>query len=180
MRRSYYLRRPQLCLRLSRLLLRRAPILRHVPAVYYGRPTNGWAYNPWPAPVAYGWGWAAPPGTDTTEATLLPLRFIPTSTLAYDYLLAANLQAAYEATAAAGALNVFFSAVDGQPAWGGGDEAPTTLTPELKEKIAQEIKIANRGRKRSCCASRSCSVSSVSSHAASGDQKRSRRNAGRA
>jgi hypothetical protein len=58
-----------------------------------------------------------------------------------DYLLAANLQAAYEAQAAAGALNVS-PASDNQPAYGGGgDEAPTTLTPELKEKIAQEIKM---------------------------------------
>jgi hypothetical protein len=58
-----------------------------------------------------------------------------------DYLLAANLQAAYEAQAAAGALNVP-PAADHQPAYGGGgDEAPTTLTPELKEKIAQEIKM---------------------------------------
>ena len=33
---------------------------------YYGPGYYGWAYNPWPAPVTYGWGWGGRRGMDTT------------------------------------------------------------------------------------------------------------------
>ena len=113
----------------------------YVPPVYYGPAYYGWAYNPWPAPVAYGWGWGGSPWYGSYGYYFEPAPVYPYPSLwLTDYLLAANLQAAYEAQAAANALNVS-PASDQQPSYGGGDEAPaTTLTPELKKQIADEIK----------------------------------------
>ena len=33
----------------------------YAPAYYYAPAFYGWAYNPWPAPIAYSWGFAAVP-----------------------------------------------------------------------------------------------------------------------
>ena len=113
----------------------------YVPPVYYGPAYYGWAYNPWPAPVAYGWGWGGSPWYGAYGYYFAPAPVYPYPALwLTDYLLAANLQAAYEAQAAAAASNGG-TEYDLQPAYGGGgDEAPTTLTPELKKQIAEEIK----------------------------------------
>src|SRR5882757_8265853 len=147
------------------------PYYGYVPAVYYGPAYYGWAYNPWPAPVAYGWGWGGSPwyGYYGGYFAPAPVYSYPALWLT-DYLLAANLQAAYEAQAAAGALNVAPTA-DGQPAWGGGDEAPTTLTPELKEKIAQEIKMQIAAEKEAAAHPDPAASAAVSSTPPSGDQK---------
>ena len=37
------------------------PYYGYYPAYYYQPVYYGWAYNPWPAPVAYGWGWGGAP-----------------------------------------------------------------------------------------------------------------------
>jgi hypothetical protein len=147
------------------------PYYGYVPAVYYGPAYYGWAYNPWPAPVAYGWGWGGSPWYGYYGGYFAPAPVYPYPALwLTDYLLAANLQAAYEAQAAAGALNVSPTA-DGQPAWGGGDEAPTTLTPELKEKIAQEIKMQIAEEKEAAAHPDPTALAPVTSTAPSGDQK---------
>ena len=33
----------------------------YAPGYYYRPGFYGWAYNPWAAPVAYGWGWGGAP-----------------------------------------------------------------------------------------------------------------------
>ena len=113
----------------------------YVPAVYYGPAYYGWAYNPWPAPVAYGWGWGAAPWYGYYGYYFAPAPVYPYPSLwLTDYLLAANLQAAYEAQAAANAENI---PADGfrQPAYGGGgDEAPAAMSAALKQEIAEEVK----------------------------------------
>jgi hypothetical protein len=142
MRRTYYYGGHSYAYAYRGYYYRGNPYYGYVPPVYYAPAYYGWAYNPWPAPVAYGWGWGGSPWYGYYGGYFAPAPVYPYPALwLTDYLLAANLQAAYEAQAAGGALNLP-AASDNQPAYGGGgDEAPTTLTPELKEKIAQEIKM---------------------------------------
>jgi hypothetical protein len=119
------------------------------PAYYYAPAYYGWAYNPWPAPVYYGWGWRASPWYGYYGGYFAPYPTYPSAAFwLTDYLIAANLQAAYEARAAARA-----SAAESNN--GGGDQqqsqdpgndnsaansGPVTLTPEVKEAIAEEVK----------------------------------------
>lgn len=119
------------------------------PAYYYAPVYYGWAYNPWPAPVYYGWGWGGAPWYGYYGGYFAPYPVYPSAAFwLTDYLISANLQAAYEARAAARA-----AAANGDD--GGGDQqqsqpsgndnsasnsAPVTLTPEVKEAIAEEVK----------------------------------------
>ena len=120
------------------------------PAYYYAPVYYGWAYNPWPAPVYYGWGWGGAPWYGYYGGYFAPYPVYPSAAFwLTDYLISANLQAAYEARAAARA-----AAANGDEG-GGGDQqqsqpsgndnsasnsAPVTLTPEVKEAIAEEVK----------------------------------------
>jgi hypothetical protein len=106
----------------------------YVPAYWYGPGFYGWAYNPWAAPIAWGWGWGAAPwfGFYGGYFALYPYYAGPTFWLT-DYVIAANLQAAYAAgqqTAEASQENQF----------GSTDANAVTLTPEVKEAIAAEVK----------------------------------------
>lgn len=123
------------------------------PAYYYAPAYYGWAYNPWPAPVYYGWGWGGSPWYGYYGGYFAPYPVYPSAAFwLTDYLISANLQAAYEARAAARA-----AAANGDNGEGsaGGDQqqsqpsgndnsasnsAPVTLTPEVKEAIAEEVK----------------------------------------
>ena len=85
----------------------------------------GWAYNPWAAPVAYGWGWGGSPWYGYYGYYFAPAPVYATPSLwITDYLLAANLQAAYDARATAKA-NAAAAADDDESAssGGGGGEA---------------------------------------------------------
>jgi hypothetical protein len=75
----------------------------YAPGVYWGPGFYGWAYNPWAAPVAYGWGWGGAPwfGFYGPFFAPYPVYAGPAFWLT-DYLIAANLQAAYAAQQAAG------------------------------------------------------------------------------
>lgn len=114
------------------------------PAYYYAPAYYGWAYNPWPAPVYYGWGWGGAPWYGYYGGYFAPYPTYPSAAFwLTDYLIAANLQAAYQARAAA---NAAANDAAAQPQGQGGGEAPAagsgavTLTPEVKEAIAQEVK----------------------------------------
>jgi hypothetical protein len=71
----------------------------YYPTAFYGPAFYGWAYNPWPGPIVWGaglWGWAGAPwyayyGFDPYPAYASPAFWLT------DYLIAANLQAAYAA-----------------------------------------------------------------------------------
>ncbi len=118
------------------------------PAYYYAPVYYGWAYNPWPAPVYYSWGWGPSPWYGYYGGYFAPYPVYPSAAFwLTDYLIAANLQAAYQARAAA-ASN---AATDN----GGGDQQQSqppandnstgnsgqvTLSPEVKEAIAEEVK----------------------------------------
>lgn len=119
------------------------------PAFYYAPVYYGWAYNPWPAPVYYSWGWGPAPWYGYYGGYFAPYPVYPSAAFwLTDYLIAANLQAAYQARAAAAA-----SATGDN---GGGDQqqqsqpsgndnsasnsGQVTLSPEVKEAIAEEVK----------------------------------------
>jgi hypothetical protein len=78
------------------------PYYGYYPSYYYGPAYYGWAYNPWPAPVAYGWGWGGAPWYGAYGGYFAPYPVYPSAAFwLTDYLIAANLQAAYAAQAAA-------------------------------------------------------------------------------
>jgi hypothetical protein len=116
------------------------------PAFYYGRAYYGWAYNPWAAPVYYGWGWGGAPWYGFYGAYFAPYPVYPSAAFwLTDYLIAANLQAAYAAQAAAtaGAAN---GAASDQSQDSANNNAPAdnsgsvALSPEVKAAIAEEVK----------------------------------------
>jgi hypothetical protein len=116
------------------------PYFGFVAPFYYAPAFYGWAYNPWAAPIAFGWGWGAAPwyGYYGYYFAPAPVYASPAFWIT-DYLLAANLQAAYEARAAAQAdanANAE-AAAEEQPASGGG---AVGLTPEVKQQIADEVR----------------------------------------
>jgi hypothetical protein len=98
----------------------------YAPPYYWGAGFYGWAYNPWAVPVAYGWGWGGSPwfGFYGGYFNPYPVYAGPAFWLT-DYLIAANLQAAYAAQQAAGGD-------DG----GGGDNGLLQLAPQSSDEIA--------------------------------------------
>jgi len=124
------------------------------PAYYYAPVYYGWAYNPWPAPVYYSWGWGPAPWYGYYGGYFAPYPAYPSAAFwLTDYLIAANLQAAYQARAAAASAGNGDNADHGGN--GGGDQQQSqpsgsdnvsansgqvTLTPEVKEAIAEEVK----------------------------------------
>ena len=74
------------------------PYYGYAPSYYYGPAYYGWAYNPWPAPVSYGWGWGGAPWYGYYGPYFQPYPVYPTAAFwLTDFLLAAQLQAAYAA-----------------------------------------------------------------------------------
>jgi len=122
------------------------------PAFYYGAGYYGWAYNPWAAPVYYGWGWGGAPWYGFYGAYFAPYPVYPSAAFwLTDYLISANLQAAYAAQAAANAAasSGGGNAADAgaaQPQAGASTDASAdnsgavALSPEVKAAIAEEVK----------------------------------------
>jgi len=105
----------------------------YVPAYYYAPVYYGWVYNPWPAPIYYTWGWG--PWYGPYGYYFAPYPVYPSAAFwLTDYLIAENLRAAYEAQAPANATT---STEAGQPAAHNGT---VTLSPEVKQMIAEEVK----------------------------------------
>ena len=99
------------------------PYYGYAPSYYYGPAYYGWAYNPWPAPVAYGWGWGGAPWYGYYGPYFQPYPVYPTAAFwLADYLISANLQAAYAAQQAAGDDN--------------GELVPPQMGPETSDAIA--------------------------------------------
>lgn len=71
----------------------------YAPAYYYQPVYYGWAYNPWPQPVYYNWGYAQAPWYGYYGYYYNPYPVYPVASLwLTDYLIAASLTAAYEAS----------------------------------------------------------------------------------
>ncbi|HXX17935.1 MAG TPA: hypothetical protein VEJ46_00895 [Candidatus Acidoferrum sp.] len=111
---------------------------RYVPAYYYGPRFYGWVYRPWGAPVVYSWGWG--PWYPVYGYYFAPYpAYVDASLWLTDYLLAANLQAAYEAQAQSNttAAQSSYASDTSSPDENG---ASVSLTPEVKQAIADEVK----------------------------------------
>ena len=106
------------------------PYYLYVSPYYYGPAYYAGAYGPWASPVAFDWGWGAAPWYGFSGYYFAPAPAYDSAALwLADYMLAANLQAAYEARAQAGAA-ASSDAAGGQ----------ATITPELKQLIAEEVR----------------------------------------
>ena len=102
---------------------------RFVPGFYYHPRFYAWAFNPWPAPIYFSWGWNAPwYGYYGAYFTPAPVYATPALWLT-DYLLAENLKLAYENQQQTGDL---------PPAAPGSQTV--ALSPEVKQLIAEEVK----------------------------------------
>src|SRR6266851_1458108 len=126
----------------------------YVPAYYYAPRYYGWAYNPWPAPVYYTWGWYGDPWYRPYGYYFAPYPVYPSADFwLTDYLIAENLRASYEAQAAANAdaaaanadaaaanANAAAANADAAAAQRGSQAGAATLTPEVKQMIAEEVK----------------------------------------
>src|SRR5579862_9263330 len=119
------------------------PYYGYYPAYYYQPVYYGWAYNPWPAPVAYGWGWGGAPWYGYYGPYYQPYPVYPSAAFwLTDFMIAATLQAAYEAQAAAW---LGPNAHDGDtlvaslmPIAAPAETAK--LSPEVKQAISDEVK----------------------------------------
>ena len=120
------------------------PYYGYYPAYYYRPGYYGWAYNPWPAPAPYAWGWGGAPWYGYYgPAYYQPYPVYPSAAFwLTDFMIAASLQAAYEAQ-----NNAWLrpDAGDGMlwaslaPMAAPADTAK--LSPEVKEQIAEEVKV---------------------------------------
>jgi len=122
-----------------------APGLIYAPAFY------GWAYYPWAAPVAFGWGWGGESWFGFYGGYFAPLPLYASPSLwMTDYILGSTLAEAYqEQQDAAGQAGMDVTAQDPGPAPGGNapsDDAEasaqtsTPITPELRAAIAEEVR----------------------------------------
>src|SRR5579863_9530093 len=119
------------------------PYYGYYPAYYYQPVYYGWAYNPWPAPVAYGWGWGGAPWYGYYGPYYAPYPVYPSAAFwLTDFMIAATLQAAYEAQATAwltpnapqGTLVASLLPMAAE------DAGPAKLSPEVKQALSDEVK----------------------------------------
>jgi hypothetical protein len=119
------------------------PYYGYYPAYYYQPVYYGWAYNPWPAPVYYGWGWGAAPWYGYYGPYYQPYPVYPSAAFwITDFMIAATLQAAYEAQATAwltpnapqGTLVASLLPMAAE------DAGPAKLSPEVKQALSDEVK----------------------------------------
>ena len=105
----------------------------YAPDRFYRPAFYGWAYHPWNRPVMFSWGFGDAPWYGYYGFYFTPAPAYPTPALwLTDYMLAQNLQASYAAQAQQGM----------PPAMSPGDpaNAASSLTPEVKEQIAEEVR----------------------------------------
>ena len=103
----------------------------YAPGFYYGPGFYGWAYNPWAAPIAFGWGWGGNPWFGFYGGYFQPYPVYPSAAFwLTDYIISQDLQAAYAAHQEA-------AEEAGTPPPAGGQPV---LTPEVKQMIADEVK----------------------------------------
>lgn len=100
------------------------------PSFYYSPGFYRWAGRPWPGPIHYGWGWQADPWYAYYGPYFAPAPVYTVPALwVTDYVIAANLQAAYAAQNAAAQAQADY----------GPPSNPAPLTPEVKQQIADEV-----------------------------------------
>jgi hypothetical protein len=120
------------------------PYYGYYPGYYYHPAFYGWAYNPWPAPVYWGWGWGAAPWYGYYGPYYAPYPVYPSAAFwVADFMIAASLQAAYEAQAEVGWLGpdhdsaLLVASLVAPPA----PDTQVKMSPEVKNALSEEIKI---------------------------------------
>ncbi len=119
----------------------------YAPGRFYPLGFYGWAYRPWGFHVVYGWGWWHHPWYGYYGYYFAPYPYyVGASYWLTDYMLSNDLQAAYDAGHADGVAAAGGDApapdgsapppVDAPPV---ADAAPDGLTPQIKDRIAQEV-----------------------------------------
>ncbi len=118
------------------------PYYGYYPAYYYRPAYYGWAYNPWAAPVPYAWGWGGAPWYGYYGPYYEPYPVYPSAAFwLTDFMIAATLQAAFEAQATESWLHP--DAGDGMLVAGPVPMAPpdtAKLNPQVKQELADEVK----------------------------------------
>ena len=119
----------------------------YYPGYWYRPAFYGWAYRPWGPPVYWGvgiggWGWGGAPWFGFYGGYFAPYPVYPSAAFwLTDYVIAANLQAAYAAQAAANAeAAAKYDQGYSDGARQAANSGPVTLTPEVKQAIAEEVK----------------------------------------
>lgn len=119
------------------------PYYGYYPGYYYHPAFYGWAYNPWPAPVYWGWGWGAAPWYGYYGPYYAPYPVYPSAAFwVADFMIAASLQAAYEAQVEVGWLGpdhdsaMLVASLVAPPA----PDAQVKMSPEVKNALSEEIK----------------------------------------
>ena len=111
------------------------PFYHYVPAFYFSPRFYMWAFYPWGPPITFSWGWFGAPWFGFYGPYFAPFPAYPNASLwLTDYLLAANLAAAYQDRA--GAEPEASSTAEAYA----GDNNDTSLTPEVKFAIAAEVR----------------------------------------
>jgi hypothetical protein len=121
----------------------------YYPGVWYHPAFYSWAYRPWGTPVPWGvgpggWGWAGAPWYRYYGGYFAPYPLYSSAAFwLTDYLIAADLQAAYAAQAQADADQA--AAYNQEQAYlAGGGSLPAnsdsaTMSSEVKQAIADEV-----------------------------------------
>jgi hypothetical protein len=112
----------------------------YVPAYFYAPAFYGWAYNPWAAPVYWNWGWGPAQWYGFYGYYFVPAQYYPSPALwLTDYLLATNLQAAYDAQSEASS-----SINPGQSVPGSSIHA-IVLPFDSSQPLVDEMKVQSAG-----------------------------------
>ena len=99
--------RPQAPRVFARYFYRDAYLSRYVPAYVYGPAFYAWARQPWSSPVYWKWSWAGAPWVQYYSYYFVPPPYyVSAAWWLTDSLLAANLEAAYEASVTASSSNI--------------------------------------------------------------------------
>lgn len=107
-------------------------LVGYTPVRFYRPAFYGWAYNPWARPVYYRWGWMGAPWYGYYGWYFAPAPYYPSAAFwLADYLISAQLAAAYQENANAAAMAQ--QQAMQQQAMGG------QITPELRQAIADEV-----------------------------------------
>jgi hypothetical protein len=137
-----------------------------VPAVQYPAVYYAWAVAPWPRPITYTWGWQVQPWYPTYGALFTPYAVYTSPDLwMTDYIIAENMQTAYQAQSSAPAQESSPHGALAAPAVQASDAAPVSqpndappapqasdspsapagrppaITPEIKAQLNAQIKV---------------------------------------
>jgi hypothetical protein len=112
------------------------------PGFWFHPGFYAWGYHPWGAPVFWGvglWGWGGSPWYGYYGPWFRPYpSYASPAFWLTDYLIAADLEDAYSARSEANADAM--ASDGGADAPAAGASSDVTLTPEVKEAIAEEVK----------------------------------------